>query len=80
MSFNIKNLTPVANNAKAGIVPVLWMYYNKDNDTITTADYFKEEMRLQDKDQILCVSQDGTSSKFYHIVKNGNSVSAVANS
>ncbi len=51
MAFNRENLTIMANNAKAGVVPTLWLYWNEASDTVTAAGFFTDK-RLAVGDQI----------------------------
>ena len=79
MAFNINNLTPVAGSCKAGVQPVLWMYWNNADDTMTTAGFIKcQTMNL--KDQVLVVKGDGSDIAFYYVsAKSGDSITLTAN-
>lgn len=57
MSFKIDNITPFANNAKRGKVPVLWNYYNGDDDTVTTAGYIPYSSEFSNGDQVLVIKK-----------------------
>ena len=56
MAFNLKNLSCIANNAKTGVVPAVWEYYNEGGDTITTAGYFPLTSGIRNKDRILVMT------------------------
>lgn len=66
MAFKQKNLTPISNNVKTGVVPALWMYWNEDGDTVTTAGFIGSGYGISAKDQILVVDNDGGNNKFYN--------------
>lgn len=66
MAYKRVNLTPIANNGKTGVVPALWLYWNEDNDAMTTAGIIKE-IGMSVGDQVLVVSADKTANAFYHV-------------
>jgi hypothetical protein len=66
MAFNTENLGLLGNNAKSGIVPVVYTYYNKDSDTVTEAGYF-QDLRFRVGDQIQVTSADYGTLGFYRI-------------
>ena len=51
MAFNRENLTIIANNAKSGTVPAMWLYWNEASDTVTDAGYIVDT-RVRVGDQI----------------------------
>lgn len=79
MAFKSENLTPIANNAKLGVVPALWMYYNEAGDTVTSAGYIPANYGVSAKDQIIVVDNTG-NSKFYHATVSASKITLVANS
>lgn len=66
MAFNRENLTIIANNAKAGVVPSLWLYWNEASDTVTTSGFFTDK-RLNVGDQIEVLVAAFTSSIRYRV-------------
>lgn len=66
MAFNRENLSIVANNAKSGVVPTLWLFWNESTDTVTSAGYFTDK-RLNVGDQIDVLSANYTASVRYRV-------------
>lgn len=66
MAFNRENLTAVANTLKSGVVPVLYVYFNEANDTVTTSGFFTDN-RLVVGDQIDVVASDYTARVKYRV-------------
>lgn len=66
MAFNRKNLSIVCNNAKAGEVPSLWLYYNDGDDDVTAAKFFVDKA-LRVGDQIDSVKDDYTVVTRYRV-------------
>ena len=66
MSYKLQNLTQIGNNGKAGVVPALWMYWNEDDETVTTAGYFAPNSGIKLRDQIMVISADNGSIAWYH--------------
>lgn len=66
MAFNRENLTIIANNAKSGVVPSLWFYWNEASDTVTTSGFFTDK-RLNVGDQIEVLVAAFTSSTRYRV-------------
>lgn len=77
--YKMQNLTPFANNGKKGRIPMLWVYWNEDNDTITTAGFFPTVGDLTNGDQILMVNGDYASNKWYNVSIANNVITLVAN-
>lgn len=72
MSFKLNNLTPYANNAKKGVIPALWLYYNEDADTLTTAGFFDKDCGVANNDRILVLSTTAIAPDWYKAsVSNG---------
>jgi len=66
MAFNRENLSIVVNNAKSGVVPSLWFFWNESTDTVTDAGYFTDK-RLNVGDQIEVLAAAFTSSIRYRV-------------
>ena len=66
MAYNARNLTPIANNGKAGVVPAVWAYWNEAGDTVTTAGLIKN-VAMNLKDQVLVIAATGASNKWYYV-------------
>ena len=65
MSFVKENLTIATNNAKAGSVPSVWVYYS-EGDAVYSADYF-EEARLTVGDLIVVLSAEAVNGTVYRV-------------
>ena len=70
MAFSRDRLTCYANNARTGVVPALYFYYNAEGDTVTEAGYMKDN-RLAVNDLVTVMGADHSVLDYY--------VSAVAN-
>lgn len=66
MAFNRNNLSIVVNNAKSGVVPSLWFYYNDGDDTVTAAGFFTDK-RLLVGDQIDVLNDAYTAITRYRV-------------
>lgn len=66
MTFKLENLAVLGTGAKTGKQPSCYTYFNEDNDTVTTAGFFKCN-RLALKDQILVIKNDGTTNAWYNV-------------
>lgn len=66
MSFTRENLTVIGNSVKSGNVPTLFSYYNEDDDTVTSADFFSDR-RIRVGDQITVYSSDKTTVANYYV-------------
>lgn len=66
MAFNLANLSCIANNAKSGVIPALWEYYNSNSDTITTAGYFPPNCGIKAKDKILVISATASDMPMWY--------------
>jgi hypothetical protein len=66
MAFTLENLGILGNATKSGVVPVVYSYWNEEDDDVTTAGYF-EDLRLKVGDQIQVTSADYTTLGFYRI-------------
>lgn len=64
MAFSRERLTCYANNARTGVVPALWLYYNKDSDTVTSDGYFKDN-RMAKNDIVKVVGIDHKIADYY---------------
>lgn len=68
MAFKAKNLRALGDNATAGVTPALWLYYNVDSDTVTSAGYIPESYGAKAKDMVVVINAAGTTMTWYHIV------------
>ena len=66
MAFNLANLSCIANNAKSGVIPALWEYYNSNSDTITTAGYFPPNCGIKAKDKVLVISATASDTPMWY--------------
>lgn len=64
MAFSRERLTCYANNARTGVVPALWLYYNEDRDTVTSDGYFKDN-RMAKNDIVKVVGTDHKIADYY---------------
>lgn len=73
MAFSLENLSCIANNAKTGVVPAIWEYYNKSSDTITTAGYLPKDCGVRNGDKILVISSTSSDAPvwYYATVSSG---------
>lgn len=71
MSFKLINLTPLA-QGKNGVVPCSYTYWNEDNDTLTTADFFPKDCGLRAGDQLTIISNDYTTIKTGYITESSD--------
>lgn len=76
--FNAKNLRPLADNVTSSVVPVVWSYYNADNDTVTTAGYIPTGYNVKDKDQVMVIKSDGSGHSWYHATVADNVITLAA--
>lgn len=66
MAFNPEYLTSVAGACKSGVQPALWMYWNKDNDTMTQEGLISlNSMHL--KDIVMVVNENGSELSFFYV-------------
>lgn len=66
MAFKLGNMAVVGTGARSGKAPTIYSFYNEDNDTVTTAGYFKNN-RLRVRDQIMVIKSDGTAMANYNV-------------
>jgi len=66
MAFNIKNVYSLGGNAKAGKVPNMYLFWNEDGDTVTTASYFAVDS-VTVGDQVTEISDDYTTRTNYRV-------------
>ena len=64
--FVLNRLSAYGAIEKRGQAPVLWVYYNKDNDTVTQEGYLAHSM-VSVGDQVLVVSNDGSRQTPYYV-------------
>lgn len=77
--FNVENLSCVANNAKIGKVPALWLYYNEAGDDVAANGFIPTEYGIKAKDQVIVTQADGADSTWYHATVVGGKITLVAN-
>ena len=66
MAFVKENLTIMTNNVKAGVVPSVWIYYNADDDDLTTLGSIVER-RMTVGDLVLNYKADYSTLSFYRV-------------
>lgn len=66
MAFNKLNLTNLSQTTKRNSAPVVYSYWNEDDDTVTTASYFDLDT-LAVGDQIQVIGDDYTTLAFYRV-------------
>lgn len=64
MAFSRERLTCYANNARTGVVPALWLYYNEAGDTVTGAGYIKDN-RMAVNDVVKVIGADHKIAEYY---------------
>lgn len=64
--FNVNRLSAYGAIEKSGQAPVLWVYHNKDNDTVTAAGYFACA-KMSVADQVAVISADGSAQTAYYV-------------
>ena len=79
MAFKEQNLSCISNNAKIGVVPALWMYWNEAGDTVTTAGYIPANYGMKAKDQVIVVDNDGGNAVWYNATVSNGVITLVAN-
>lgn len=79
MAFKEQNLSCISNNAKIGVVPALWMFWNEANDTVTTAGYIPANYGMKAKDQVVVVDNDGGNAVWYNATVSSGVITLVAN-
>ncbi len=67
MAFSRKNLTPFGNNAKRGVVPCIYAFWNEGGDTVTAAGYMTSSFELQVGDQINVIDADYGNNTWYNV-------------
>lgn len=73
MAFSLENLTCIANNAKSGVIPAVWEYYNKGSDTVTSSGFFPASCGVKAGDKILVVTTTASDAPawYYASVSSG---------
>ena len=79
MAFKEQNLSCISNNAKIGVVPALWMYWNEAGDTVTAAGYIPASYGMKAKDQVIVVDNDGGNAVWYNATVSSGVITLVAN-
>lgn len=64
MAYKRENITCYANNARTGVVPALWLYYNEAGDTVTTAGYVVDQ-RIAKNDVVTVIGTDHKKAEYY---------------
>lgn len=78
MAFSIENLSCIANNAKSGVIPAVWEYFNKSSDTVTTAGYFPVKCGIKAGDKILVISSTASDAPVWHYAAVSSNVITVS--
>lgn len=73
MAFELVNLSCITNNAKSGVVPSIWEFYNKNGDTVTTAGYIPFETGIKNNDRVLVLASTASVQPawYYATVSSG---------
>lgn len=79
MSFKAKNLRPLGDNTTTGVVPQLWLFFNEDGDTVTTAGYIPNKYGVKAKDMVMVIPAAGTSIVWYHATVAAGVITLAAN-
>ena len=79
MAFKEQNLSCISNNAKIGVVPALWLYWNEAGDTVTAAGYIPAGYGMKAKDQVIVVDNDGGNAVWYNATVSSGVITLVAN-
>nr|DAE46869.1 MAG TPA: hypothetical protein [Caudoviricetes sp.] len=64
MAFSREKLTCYANNARTGVVPALWLYYNDAGDVVTSAGFVKDN-RMAVNDVVKVIGKDHKIADYY---------------
>lgn len=64
MAFSRDKLTCYAGNARTGVVPALWYYYNDAGDTVTSAGFI-EDNRMSVNDVVTVIGADHKMADYY---------------
>jgi len=59
MAFNNKKLAPMSNNARSGDIPMVWLYDNVVEDTVTGAGFIPTGYGLRARDTVQVTDADG---------------------
>lgn len=72
MAFSREKLSCYANNARTGVTPALWLYDNTAGDTVTSAEFIKDQ-RIAKNDYVTVVSTSNHKRTEYYVsaVTNG---------
>ena len=77
MAFDRENLTIMTNNAKNGVVPTWYSYYNADGDTVTAAGYLVD-LRLTVGDQVFVLAANYAAWLPYKVTAITNATTGAA--
>lgn len=66
MAFKLKNLSLISNATQRGIAPLIWQYYNEDNDSVISNDYFATD-KLKTGDQIVVIDSNYSKNTWYNV-------------
>ena len=66
MTYHPEYLTSVAGACKSGVQPGLWMYWNKDNDTMTEQGFISLTS-MHEKDVVMVINENGSNLEFYYV-------------
>jgi hypothetical protein len=70
MAFKKLNLYSLGGNAKSGVVPAFWSYWNQDNDTVTNANFVPKDTGLKHGDQIIVIASGYTARTNFRVSVN----------
>ena len=66
MAFDVNNLTNISQTTKRNSSPVIYSYWNEDDDTVTATGFFDVDT-LAVGDQIQVIGDDYTTLAFYRV-------------
>lgn len=78
MAFSLENLTCIANNAKSGVIPAVWEYYNKASDTVTSAGFFPASCGVKAGDKVLVITSTASDEPQWHYASVSSGVITLA--
>lgn len=59
MAFNANYLKVLGDQTTASYMPVIWVYYNPDGDTVTTAGYIPVGYNVKAGDRVIVIPKSG---------------------
>lgn len=62
MAFNPKYLKVWGDQTTSKVMPVIWIYYNADGDTVTAAGYIPQGYNVKANDKIFVLPKTGSGA------------------